>query len=100
MPPALERCRSWFSGLWLLRSKPEDRRRSQRDPFRASLAVTGSSGCVYRAIARDHSASGLGAIVCGDLLLGETVIVKVGERKIRGAVRNRIGSRYGFEFIE
>jgi hypothetical protein len=98
MPPVLERCRSWFSGLWL-RPRRRDRRRARRDPFRASLAITGSTGCVYYAIARDQNASGLGAIVCGDLLVGETVMVKVGERKIRGAVRNRIGSRYGFEFI-
>jgi hypothetical protein len=98
MPPVFERCRNWFSGL-LSRSDHQDRRRLQRDPFRASLAVTGSAGCVYTAIARDHNATGLGAIVCGDLLIGETVTVKIGERKLRGTVRNRIGSRYGFEFV-
>jgi len=97
MPQVFERYRSWFSGLW---SRPEDRRRSQRNPFRASLEVTGSAGYVYHAIARDDSSNGLGAIVCGDLRVGETVMVKIGERRIRGAVRNRIGSRYGFEFVE
>ena len=97
MPPVLERCRTWFSGLL---SQPLERRRSQRHPFHDSLAVAGSAGLVYHASARDQNASGVGAIICGDLLIGEIVLVRLAGRKIRAAVRNRHGYRYGLEFLE
>lgn len=99
MPPVLERCRTWFSGL-LTRPRAGERRRSQRLPFHDSLAVAGSAGFVYHASARDQNASGVGAIICGDLLIGEIVLVRLAGRKIRAAVRSRHGYRYGLEFLE
>lgn len=97
MQPVLERCRSWFSGL--LAHRPE-RRRWQRHPFHGSLAVTGSAGHLYHGRARDQNDSGVGAIICGDLRIGEKVLVILAERKVRAVVRNRHGYRYGLEFVE
>jgi hypothetical protein len=99
MPPVLERCRTWFWGLLTL-SQPADRRRSQRLPFHDSLSVAASAGFIYHASARDQNAGGIGAIVCGDLLIGEIVWLRLAGRKVRAAVRNRHGYRYGLEFLE
>jgi hypothetical protein len=93
----LERCGRWLAAI-KGRPSASDRRRSQRTPLRRSLEVAGSQGYLYRASARDQSAEGLGAIVCGELAIRENVLLKLGQRSIRAAVRNRHGSRYGFEF--
>lgn len=98
MSHAPEQPRGWLAGL-ISRAHPE-RRRSERLRLTASLTVVGSSGCAYRASGRDRSAGGFGAIVCGDLKTGEPVVVHLGQRKLRAVVRNRNGSRYGFEFTD
>jgi PilZ domain len=98
MPHAPDESRSWLAGL--ISRPPANRRRAERYRLQASLTVVGSAGCAYRASARDQNAKGLGAIVCGDLQVGEVVIVNLEQRKLRGLVRNRHGSRYGFEFID
>lgn len=93
----LERCGRWLAAIkW--RPAASDRRRSQRTPLQRSLEVAGSQGYRYSASARDQSAEGLGAIVCGELEISENVLLKLGKLTIRAAVRNRHGSRYGFEF--
>jgi hypothetical protein len=96
MLPVIERYRDWLAGLlW----GPSERRRAQRDPLHASVSVV-ASGVTLHASARDWNAGGLGAIVCGDLKIGERVLVKMGDHRLPGSVRHRNGYRYGFEFVK
>ncbi len=95
---ALNRCYAWISALVLSTPQPE-RRQSPRSPLGDSLLVSDGSGFVYHARGRDRSDAGLGAIVCGDLRIGDQVSVRMNGRRIRATVRNRNGYRYGFEFL-
>ena len=99
MPPVLELCRTWFSEHFLAPSQV-DRRLSQRTVFHDSLLVADSGGCVYHASGRDQNAGGLGAIVCGDLGIGEKVLVHLEGRKVRALVLHRNGYRYGLKFLD
>lgn len=99
MPPVLEQLQRWFAGV-ASGAPAWERRRSPREPAHGRVTVTAGPGCLYHASARDQSARGLGAIVCGDLTVGETVLVRLAERKIRCVVRNRSAYRYGFEFLD
>ncbi len=54
---------------------------------------------MYHGRGRDRSDAGLGAIVCGDLRIGDAVSVRIDGRRMRATVRNRNGYRYGFEFL-
>ena len=97
MPSVFERYRGWLAGI--LGQRPQDRRRLRRDPLHASVVIIASGGFTFHASARDCNAGGVGAIVCADLQVGDEVVVKMDERKLRCAVRNRNGYRYGFEFV-
>jgi hypothetical protein len=82
-------------------------RQEPRFAFKDSIEVRAASGAVFRGIARDLSRRGLGAIVFADLQVGDSVAVKYAHPQppacsqivVRYArVRERYGSRYGFEF--
>jgi PilZ domain len=82
-------------------------RQAPRFAFTDSLEVRTASGAVFRGIARDLSRRGLGAIICADLQVGDSVVIKYAhpqppaDRQIvvrHARVRGRYGSRYGFEF--
>lgn len=82
-------------------------RQAPRLAFTNSIEVRIASGTVFRGIARDLSRRGLGAIVCADLQVGDSVLIKYAHPQppadsqivVRYArVRGRYGSRYGFEF--
>lgn len=82
-------------------------RHEPRIAFTGSIEVRTASGTVFWGTARDLSKGGLGAIVCADLQVGDSVAVKYAHPQppadsqivVRCArVRGRYGSRYGFEF--
>ena len=82
-------------------------RQAPRVAFTDSIEVRTASGTVFRGIARDLSRRGLGAIICADLQVGDSVVIKYAHPQppadsqivVRYArVRGQYGSRYGFEF--
>lgn len=82
-------------------------REAPRFEFAESIEIRAANGTVFRGIARDLSRRGLGAIVFADLQVGDSVVVKYAHPQpstdsqvvVRHArVRERYGSRYGFEF--
>lgn len=82
-----------------------ERRASPRTSLNSPLAVLSAGNQTYRGVCRDISASGLGAIVYGDLLVHQNVRLRFSLATGRGinvpaVVRYRYGSRYGFEFLE
>jgi len=91
-----DRCYAWISAL--VAPSPE-RRQSPRSPLHDSLLISDGSGFVYHGRGRDRSDAGLGAIVCGDLRVGDQVVVRMEGRRLRATVRNRNGYRYGFELV-
>ena len=89
----------------IVRHRPPERRRSVRHRGRATLAIKVTGGVSYHGFSRDASVSGIGAIVCGTLRIGETVSIVCqapdGKEllKLTAIVRNRSGYRYGLEFM-
>src|SRR5512146_344200 len=81
-----------------------DRRRSERRPFHGSITVRTLSGQEYRGVAGDVSDAGVGAIVSGDLTVGQQVVVRFEEQSrvvhAKAVVRQQYGYRYGFEITE
>jgi hypothetical protein len=68
-------------------------RQAPRLAFTASIEVRTATGAVFRGIARDLSRLGLGAIVCADLQVGESVLIKYVRacaRAIRQPLRFRV----------
>lgn len=104
MSTALSALNRWLRGL---KPKPPiERRRSPRTRFTEPIAVRTAAGTTFRGVGRDLSESGLGAIIYGDLDVGDSVIVYYTRRQHAASqfvcrparVRRRHGSRYGFEF--
>ncbi len=88
-----------------LRRRPRfERRKWPRTELSSSLTILASQNQSYRGICRDVSVAGLGAIVYGELRIDAPVglTFDTGRQKYvnaRAVVRNRYGSRYGFEFL-
>ena len=82
----------------------QERRRYARRPFHGSVTVRTQSGQEYRGVARDISDTGVGAIVSGDLSVGQNVVVHYQEGNAvthaKAIVRQQYGYRYGFEILE
>src|SRR5215470_4185670 len=85
-----------------------DRRKFPRRKTRESMLVITASGQRYRALCRDVSDGGVGAIVISaDLDISERVNLEYydGEsaatrRRVPALVANRRGTRYGFVLLE
>jgi hypothetical protein len=89
---------------FLPRRKTRESRKSPRTKLNAPVTVLTTGNQPYRGVCRDISLSGLGAIVYGDLCLGQSVRLKFGaidgnEMNVPAVVRNLYGSRYGFELL-
>jgi hypothetical protein len=96
----------WLRGLGF--RPPAEKREAPRRRFDGSIEVRTTGGTVFRGVARDLSARGMGAIVYADLKVGDSVVVnyahpsKPASEIVRRSanVRGRFGSRYGFEFAD
>jgi hypothetical protein len=95
--------RVWLEKLFGGTSEQE-RRRFERRPFHGSVSVRTQAGQEYRGVARDISDAGVGAIVSGDLKVGQMVIVHYQDgtsvTHAKAVVRQQYGYRYGFEIVE
>ena len=85
--------------------KSRERRKSPRTKLNAPVTVLTTGNQPYRGVCRDISLTGLGAIVYGDLHLGQNVRLSFGaidgnEMNVPAVVRNLYGSRYGFELLD
>ena len=82
----------------------QERRKAERRPFHGSVSVRTQSGQEYRGVGRDISDFGVGAIVSGDLSVGQIVIVHYQEgiavTHAKAVVKQQYGYRYGFEIVE
>lgn len=104
MSTALSSITRWLRGLG---PKPRvERRQSARAPFTESVVVRAAGGITFHGIGRDLSETGLGAIVYGDLNIGDSVVIYYTVRESAATkfvyrpacVRRRHGNAYGFEF--
>jgi len=81
-----------------------DRRLAPRQQFQATISVSKADGHVFKGTGRDISKTGLGALVFGDLSVGELVLLRFQppseetEKLMKAVVRQKLGYRYGFEF--
>ena len=81
-----------------------DRRLAPRQQFEAKISVSRADGHVFNATGRDISETGVGALVFGDLSVGELVLLRFQppseetEKLMKAVVRQKLGYRYGFEF--
>ncbi|HEU5451950.1 MAG TPA: PilZ domain-containing protein [Terriglobales bacterium] len=82
----------------------QERRKFERRPFNGSVSVRTQSGQEYRGVGRDISDAGVGAIVSGDLTVGQIVIVRYRDgdtiTHAKAVVKQQYGYRYGFEIVE
>lgn len=80
-----------------------ERRRSPRQVLGVTISVSTSNGQVYKGVTRDVSETGIGALIYGDLNVGDFVTLKFQpagkqEKSCRAVVMQRFGYRCGFQF--
>jgi len=77
-----------------------ERRRRPRYRCSAAITIRPIERAAISGISVEISESGMSAIANGPLEVGETVELEpVAGDKVRGVVRYKLGSLYGFEFI-
>ena len=103
--PVMNRLTDLLKRAFLPRPEIREKRKSPRTKLNAPVTVLTAGNQPYRGVCRDISQFGLGAIVYGDLPHGQNVGLRFGaidgnEMNLPAVVRNRYGSRYGFEFLD